>query len=342
MSGASQYDKAGSDTDSEADGMAGTSHSQPPTATAPNREGSGQHTTSSATRPESAPHWLDVLLADPLTAELVGKNFDRLAVKWRNCFGYLESPESLHWFTSPFSRRGLLGNFSWDNVKSFIWPAVLGPYWFLYRKVYVLAGALFALSLGLALLPHQPLFLTLIIILFSLNCAPALYLCHVRNAVADLRTLSNSEDRARYIARHGNTSWIAVAVGVTVVFGISIILSAYIDNQDPAPQADLSPSRGQFAACDSASVLQTTKELVIRRIHNSGFDDSFDLAINNIRVQESSSNQLLCKANAVLTNSAMLAAVGAKTFTYDVDYQVEQTTEGKLFITVYPLHMLQN
>jgi|HubBroStandDraft_2_1064218.scaffolds.fasta_scaffold506031_1 hypothetical protein len=94
--------------------------------------------------------------------------------------------------------------------------------------------------------------------------------------------------------------------------------------------------------CDSAEVLQTAKELVIQRIHNSGFNDSFDLTINNIRTQDTSSTELACEADAVLTNSTMLTAVGATTFTYDVNYRVEQTTDGKLYITVYPLHMNHN
>jgi hypothetical protein len=95
-------------------------------------------------------------------------------------------------------------------------------------------------------------------------------------------------------------------------------------------------------ACDSGDVLQTTKELVIQRIHNSGFTDSFDITIDNIRVQAESSKQLSCKANAKVTNSKMLAAMGAATFTYDVDYRVEPTTDGNYYVTVYPLHMLQN
>jgi hypothetical protein len=108
------------------------------------------------------------------------------------------------------------------------------------------------------------------------------------------------------------------------------------------PLALLLSACGNDLTCDSADVLQTAKELVIKRIHNSGFNDSFDLAINNIRTEEASSTQLVCEADAVLTNSPMLAAVGAQTFTYDVNYRVEQTTDGKLYITVYTLHMNQN
>jgi hypothetical protein len=96
---------------------------------------------------------------------------------------------------------------------------------------------------------------------------------------------------------------------------------------------------GSDLACDSADVLQTAKELVIQRIHNSGFNESFDVAISNIRTQDDSSKQLLCKANAEVTNSKTLAAMGVATFTYDVDYQVERTTNGNLYVTVYPLHM---
>jgi hypothetical protein len=95
-------------------------------------------------------------------------------------------------------------------------------------------------------------------------------------------------------------------------------------------------------SCDSVDVLQTTKELVIQRIRNSGFYESFDIAISDIRVQDGSSEQqLLCKANAAVTNSKTLTAMGAPAFTYDVDYRVERTTDGSLYITVYPLHMLQ-
>lgn len=124
------------------------------------------------------------------------------------------------------------------------------------------------------------------------------------------------------------------------------------DLPNPAPRASLKTFRVIMilflpfflfgcgdVGCDSDDVLQTAKELVIQRIHNSGFDDSFDLMLDNVRPQDSSSQQLLCKANAVVTNSKMLAAMGSSTFTYDVDYRVERTTDGKLYITVYPLHM---
>lgn len=166
--------------------------------------------------------WLEDLLADPITAQLVGTRADIFSTKWRRCFGYLGAADQLHWYTLPFSSGGIARNFTWDNAKSLIWPAMWGPYWFAYRKLYGPAVAIAILCLLLVQLPPQWILpATFATMAFLLHYAPAIYLCHVRDAVFRLRSLS-ADDQARELAsKQKPTSWVAVVVLVVGYAAIS-------------------------------------------------------------------------------------------------------------------------
>jgi hypothetical protein len=171
---------------------------------------------------EASPHgpeWLERLLADPIAARLLGKKADLFAAKWRNCFGYVATAESMRWYILPFSTRGLLGNFSWVNVKSLIWPAIFAAYWFGYRKIYWATFALFVVWFILLFVP--PKWQTVVsvgVVVFGLTYAPGIYLCHIRDAVAEIKALPDQRRVDALVARRGGTSILALIL-VVIAFG---------------------------------------------------------------------------------------------------------------------------
>lgn len=179
-------------------------------------------------------NWLEDLLADPITAQLVGTRADIFSAKWRRCFGYLGAADQLHWYTLPFSSGGIARNFTWDNAKSLIWPAMWGPYWFAYRKLYGPAVAISIVCLLLVQLPPQWIFPAIFTTMaLLLHYAPAIYLSHIRSAVSRLKNLSADDQARDSTLRAGPTSWVAVVVlvvayavvslGMTAVFGDGLL-----------------------------------------------------------------------------------------------------------------------
>jgi hypothetical protein len=205
---------------------------------------------------DQAPEWLEDLLADPVTKRLVGKKIDIFAAKWRNCFGYIGSAESLRWHTQPFSAQGLLGNFSWLNVKSFIWPSILGIYWLAYRKLY---GAAFAFAVvGFVLLfvpPRWQMACSLTAVFCCLWYAPAIYLCHIRDRRAEIKALSDPGGADALIAKHGGTSILAVLVAGVAFFGLATLAETYLDGGfDLASAFGGITKRTEISSCNDGEV----------------------------------------------------------------------------------------
>jgi hypothetical protein len=173
---------------------------------------------------ERTGQWLESFLADPDTKQLLGKKFDVFATKWRNCFSYLETPEDLRWYTQPFSSRGLLGNFSWQNVKSLIWPALLGPYWFAYRKLYLATFiALAALLAVQSAVPTRYLIgITVAIAVTCLLYGPAILLTRSRKTVLEAKRIADPDARNALIKRRGGRSILAVALMVAAYMAVGV------------------------------------------------------------------------------------------------------------------------
>lgn len=244
---------------------------------------------SAAEHDQPSTHWLDVLLTDPMAAELVGPNFNRLSQKWRACFWYVEKPEAMTWHSPPFSPAGLVGHFSWDNVKSLIWPAVFGPYWFFYRRLYMPGAVLLGLSLIIGLLPHGSVVSGLALSLLSLHYAPSLYLCHVRDAVTELKNIPGTDEKAKYIAGHGHTSWPAAALAVFAAFVITTTANLYFEDEPASPQTTAQPNdrfvpREQTAQSEQSSVASCNDRNVIHTLVDGTVGKFKTAALNMLKM----------------------------------------------------------
>lgn len=175
----------------------------------------------------TSPRWLDDLLADPVTEKVIGKQASVYCAKWRRCFDYLDTSDELRWYTLPFSSGGLARRFTWTNLKSLIWPAIFGPYWFAYRKLYVPAVVISIISLLSARLPARwiiPVVCTTLVLL--LHYAPAIYLCHVRDVVRRQKN-SSSQDKEPSDLSQQPTSWIALGICVAAYAAVSFGFEAF-------------------------------------------------------------------------------------------------------------------
>ncbi|HEX4407381.1 MAG TPA: DUF2628 domain-containing protein [Xanthobacteraceae bacterium] len=262
-------------------------------------------------KPANHRHWLEALLADPTAAMVVGPNFDRLAQKWLNCFHYLDKPEALTWHSSPFSVRGIGGKFSWENVQSFIWPAILGPYWLVYRRLYVEGAVLFGIYFGCALLlPQKTILLNVILAVLCLNFGPALYLRRVRDTVSEVNGLSSAEDKAEYISRRGKTSWPAPVVAIGLVAITSYLTDGVLLGDrtnfiqtDVAHPRELSTGndRSAVSACNDRDVINTLVEGTLGRYKTAArnllnlpgtYDESVFKTVDTLSASISSISQM--------------------------------------------------
>lgn len=110
------------------------------------------------------------------------------------------------------------------SIFSLNWSAALfGPYWFLYRKQYVLGGAMLVLQTAVQLIFGQGFFIAAVAFrVFGLFFATPLYSSYVRKHVVFAKELDEKPKQA-YFKEKGSTSLSAVALGIIAVLTAFVV-----------------------------------------------------------------------------------------------------------------------
>ncbi len=104
------------------------------------------------------------------------------------------------------------------SIFSLNWAALLfGPYWFLYRKQYLLGGAMLVLQTALQFIFGRGFFIAAAVFrVFGLFFATPIYASYVKKHIVYAKML-DEKPKQDYFKEKGSTSLAAVALGILVV-----------------------------------------------------------------------------------------------------------------------------
>ena len=123
-----------------------------------------------------------------------------------------------------------------NRFLSWNWPCFfLGPYWFLYRKLYSIASILIALTISLSLIFHSktPMFFTLLVRIILAIFANAIYLNICARKIKTVKTIIANLSTTQYINKlhkKGGVNLIAplILLAICIVIIIISIVVAFL------------------------------------------------------------------------------------------------------------------